>query len=68
MGHDLSETDSADAMKRYRTVGTMSGFGCAGAEAQMSPEEELYVGFSERWRNIAKPNIAAVHGKCIAGG
>lgn len=67
-GHDLSETDSTGTMKRYRTVGTMCGFGCAGAEAQMSREEEIYLGFSERWRNIAKPTIAAVQGKCIAGG
>ena len=67
-GHDLSETDGAGAMKRYRTVGTMCGFGCAGAEAQMSREEEIYVGFCERWRNIPKPTIAAVQGKCIAGG
>jgi enoyl-CoA hydratase len=29
-GHDLSESDSADAMKRYRTVGTMCGFGLRG--------------------------------------
>lgn len=34
----------------------------------MSREEEIYVGFSERWRNIPKPTIVAVQGKCIAGG
>ncbi len=67
-GHDLSETDSAAAMRRHRTVGPICGFGCAGAEAQMSREEEIYLGFSERWRNIPKPTIAAVQGKCIAGG
>ncbi|MFT4099522.1 MAG: enoyl-CoA hydratase [Burkholderiaceae bacterium] len=67
-GHDLSELDSAGAMKRFRTVGPICGFGCAGAEAQMSREEEIYLGFSERWRNIPKPTIAAVQGKCIAGG
>lgn len=67
-GHDLSETDSAAAMKRHQTVGTMCGFGCAGAEAQMAREEEIYTGFCERWRNIPKPTIAAVQGKCIAGG
>ena len=67
-GHDLSETDPAGAMRRYRTVGTMCGFGCAGAEAQMSREEEIYTGFCERWRNLPKPTIAAVQGKCIAGG
>jgi len=67
-GHDLSETDTGDAMKQYDTVGTICGFGCAGAEAQMSREEEIYIGFSERWRNIPRPTIAAVQGKCIAGG
>ena len=67
-GHDLGETDSAAAMARHRTVGTMCGFGCAGAEAQMAREEEIYTGFCERWRNIPKPTIAAVQGKCIAGG
>ena len=67
-GHDLSETDSAAAMRRHRTVGSMCGFGCAGAEAQMAREEEIYTGFCERWRNIPKPTIAAVQGKCIAGG
>jgi len=65
-GHDLGETDSAAAMARHRTVGTMCGFGCAGAEAQMAREEEIYTGFCERWRNIPKPTIAAVQGKCIA--
>jgi enoyl-CoA hydratase len=34
----------------------------------MSREEEIYIGFSERWRNIPKPTIAAVQGQCIAGG
>lgn len=67
-GHDLSETDSAAAMRRHRTIAPVCGFGCAGAEAQMSREEEIYLGFSERWRNIPKPTIAAVQGKCIAGG
>lgn len=67
-GHDLGETDPHSAMRDHGTVGTMCGFGCAGAEAQMAREEEIYIGFSERWRNIPKPTIAAVQGKCIAGG
>lgn len=67
-GHDLAETDTHDHMREHRTVGTMCGFGCGGAEAQMVREEEIYIGFSERWRNIPKPTIAAVQGKCIAGG
>ena len=67
-GHDLSEANKDSAMHDYETVGTICGFGCEGAEAQMSREEEIYIGFSERWRNIPKPTIAAVQGKCIAGG
>ncbi len=67
-GHDLRETDRIEAMRSHPTVGTWCGFECAGAEAQMAREKELYIGFSERWRNIPKPTIAQVHGKVIAGG
>ncbi|MEV5647232.1 enoyl-CoA hydratase [Nocardia sp. NPDC052254] len=31
-------------------------------------ESRRYLEFSLRWRNIPKPSIAAVQGKCIAGG
>lgn len=66
-GHDLRE-DLDGVMDGYATVGTWCGFGCAGAEAQMAREKEIYLGFSERWRNIPKPTIAEVQGKVIAGG
>jgi enoyl-CoA hydratase len=67
-GHDLRERDPHGRMKDFKTVGTWCGFGCAGAEAQMAREKEIYVGLCERWRNIPKPTIAQVQGKCIAGG
>jgi len=67
-GHDLREASSHEAMHQYRTVGTWCGFTCAGAEAQMAREKEIYIGFSERWRNIPKPTIACVQGRCVAGG
>ena len=67
-GHDLREREPQARMKDFRTVGTWCGFECAGAEAQMAREKEIYVGLCERWRNIPKPTIAQVHGKCIAGG
>lgn len=67
-GHDLRETDGLGALHEHRTVGTWCGFGCAGAEAQMAREKEIYLGFCERWRNLPKPTIAEVQGKVIAGG
>jgi len=67
-GHDLRERNTSQAMLDYRTVGTWCGFTCAGAEAQMAREKEIYIGFCERWRNIPKPTIAAVQGKVVAGG
>jgi enoyl-CoA hydratase len=67
-GHDLRETREDNKGYRPAVVGTWCGFGCAGAEAQMAREKEIYLGFSERWRNMPKPTIAQVHGKCIAGG
>lgn len=67
-GHDLGDTDQDAALAEFQTIGTWCGFDCAGAEAQMSKEKELYIGLSERWRNIPKPTIAEVHGKVISGG
>jgi enoyl-CoA hydratase len=67
-GHDLREDDPFGRMRDFRTVGTWCGFGCAGAEALMAREKEIYIGFSERWRNIPKPTIAQVQGKVISGG
>jgi enoyl-CoA hydratase len=59
-GHDLREQDPYHNMSEFRTVGTWCGVTCAGAEAQMAREKEIYLGFCERWRNIPKPTIAAV--------
>lgn len=67
-GHDLRETGHLENITAHRIVGTWCGFGCAGAEATMAREKEIYVGLCERWRNIPKPTIAQVHGKCISGG
>lgn len=67
-GHDLREQDALQVVKDHDRVGTWCGFGCAGAESQMAVEKEMYIGLSERWRNLPKPTIAAVQGKVIAGG
>jgi enoyl-CoA hydratase/carnithine racemase len=65
-GHDLTETEQATALAE-RSPTWSAGAGGA-AERIMAYEREVYLGLSERWRNLPKPTIAAVQGRCIAGG
>ena len=67
-GHDLRERDHLETQDQFRPVGTQAGYRSPGAEGRMAREEEIYLGFCERWRNIPKPTIAAVQGRCISGG
>jgi len=67
-GHDLREEGHLENLDRYRTVGPQRNHRAAGAEGRMAREEEIYLGFCERWRTIPKPTIAAVQGRCISGG
>lgn len=67
-GHDLRALNYVGDMAQYDPVGTWCGFSCKGAEGRMAIEKEIYIGFSERWRNIPKVTIAQVQGKAIAGG
>lgn len=55
-------------MKKHRTVGTWYGYSEGGAAPLFTREKEIFIDLCERWRNIPKPTIAAVQGKCIAGG
>jgi len=66
-GHDLSG-DGGKTWRDFPVVGTWCGFDCDGAEGRFAREKEIYQGVTERWRNLPKPTIAAVQGKCIAGG
>lgn len=65
-GHDLRGTGKP--ITEQPVVGTWREFGKPGAEGYMAVEEEIYLGMCRRWRNIPKPTIAQVQGKCIAGG
>jgi enoyl-CoA hydratase len=38
------------------------------AEFLYTREHEVYIGMCRRWRDVAKPTIAAVQGACVAGG
>jgi enoyl-CoA hydratase len=64
-GHDLRDKANFDD---FDTVGPVGGFSKPGAEGMMAREEEVYLGFCNRWRVLPKPTIAQVHGKVIAGG
>ncbi|MZR30646.1 enoyl-CoA hydratase [Sneathiella litorea] len=64
-GHDLSGDRD---MSVYKTVTQWGGFDLPGAEGRHAREEEIYLGFCQRWRDIPKPTIAQVQGKVIAGG
>ncbi len=64
-GHDLRDRTSFDD---FDTVGPVGGFAKPGAEGHMAAEEEIYLGFCNRWRVLPKPTIAQVQGKVIAGG
>ncbi|MET7769322.1 enoyl-CoA hydratase [Nocardia sp. NPDC005366] len=54
-GHDLRAGSKAD-------------WGKITLERIYSNEARRYLEYSLRWRNIPKPSIAAVQGRCIAGG
>lgn len=43
------------------------GYSLPGAEGYMAKEQEIYLGFCWRWRNLPKPTIVQVQGKAIAG-
>ena len=66
-GHDLSG-DGGKTWRDFTTVGTWAAFDAKGAEARYGREMEIYLEMCERWRNLSKPTIAQVQGKCIAGG
>jgi enoyl-CoA hydratase len=66
-GHDLSG-DGGKSWRDFPTVGTWTDFDAKGAEGRYGREMEIYLEMCERWRNLPKPTIAEVQGKCIAGG
>jgi enoyl-CoA hydratase len=66
-GHDMGG-DHHRTWRDFRTVGTWAAFDGPGVEGLYGREKEIYLEMCERWRNLAKPTIAAVQGSCVAGG
>jgi enoyl-CoA hydratase len=67
-GHDLRETDGPVLGRDLPVVGHWGGFAEPGAHGRFAREQEIYLQVTRRWRNMAKPTIAQVQGRCIAGG
>lgn len=69
-GHDITETveEYCDFVQSSPDkVGTWSGFKEPAAHGWYAAESEAYLQTAKRWRNLSKPTIAQVQGKCIAG-
>ena len=69
-GHDIAETIeqySAAVQAQPRKVGHWSGFNEPATHGWYASEKEGYLETARRWRNLSKPTICAVQGKCIAG-
>ena len=67
-GHDLRPGGKNAAGADFPPVGNWGGFAEPNAHGRFAREQEIYLQITRRWRNLAKPTIAEVHGKCIAGG
>lgn len=59
-GHDMSSTDNDDVNALEMDFST--------AEAHYDWETRHYLHYAKTWRDVPKPSIAAVQGKCIAAG
>lgn len=66
-GHDLNDAGSKIGDHGEPVTGT-GGFALAGQEGYFAREQEMYLGFCWRWRNLPKPTLVAVQGRAIAGG
>ena len=67
-GHDLRGGGDVRLGETQGIVSSWGGFAQPGAHGRFAREQEIYLQNTRRWRNLAKPTIAAVQGKCIAGG
>lgn len=64
-GHDLS---SGVFMPCAPVATLQSAFDAPGIEGHLAFEQEAYLGLCRRWRDLPKPTIAQVQGRCVAAG
>ena len=69
-GHDIADTVAdyqAATQANAPRVSTWSDFTEEYTHGWYAAEKETYLESARRWRNLSKPTICAVQGKCIAG-
>lgn len=67
-GHDLGTPGKDSQFTRERKSLWYDHVGKPGVERQYVFEQDIYLGYCRRWRELPKPVIAMVQGACIAGG
>jgi enoyl-CoA hydratase len=67
-GHDLRAGLKQEPTENFRDSTLSGAFSEPGGYGYMAREQEVYLNLCRRWRDISKPTIAEVQGKCIAGG
>jgi enoyl-CoA hydratase len=67
-GHDLRQGLGEEDADRFGSRSSNGDFSAPGGAGYLAREDETYLQLSRRWRNLTKPTIAQVHGRCIAGG
>ena len=67
-GHDLRDKGEKVLGRDFTPRSTWGGFNQGAAHARFAREEEIYLQATRRWRDLSKPTIAAVQGRCLAGG
>ena len=67
-GHDIGTPGRDVGVSRPRVHLFPDHADKPAAEFLYTREQEVYLGFCRRWREIAKPTIAMVQGACVAGG
>ncbi|MFC0282961.1 enoyl-CoA hydratase [Camelimonas abortus] len=67
-GHDLRAGGKNAAGADFPPVFNWGGFSEPGAHGLYGREQEIYLQMTRRWRNVSRPTIAEVQGRCVAGG
>lgn len=67
-GHDLRHLLDSEDAAGFGGRASSGNFEAPGGEGYMAREEEAYMHLCRKWRNLTKPTIAQVQGRCIAGG